>query len=78
MTKIDQLCGHAIGAALNPIVECVDVDGVMRRIDVNAVVSRIAINDLLDRVNVENLLDRISILGPTTVESKFQFHFAKH
>ena len=43
----------------SPIVECMDVDGVMRRINVNDVVSRIAINDLLDRIDLENLLDRI-------------------
>jgi uncharacterized RDD family membrane protein YckC len=59
MTKIDQLYGQAIGAALNPIVECMDVDGVVRRIDVNDVVSRIAINDLLDRIDLATLLDRI-------------------
>jgi hypothetical protein len=52
MTKIDQLYGQAIGAALNPIVECMDVDGVVRRIDVNDVMSSIVINDLLDRVDL--------------------------
>jgi uncharacterized RDD family membrane protein YckC len=60
MTNIDKLYGQAIlGAALNPIVKCLDVDGVVRCIDVNDVVSRIAINDLLDRIDLENLLDRI-------------------
>jgi len=34
----ERVLDKALGAVVNPIIECVDVDGVVRRIDVNCVV----------------------------------------
>jgi len=51
--------GHAVGRVANPIVECIDVDGVVRKIDVNAVLDRVDINALLDRVDFDRHLNKI-------------------
>jgi uncharacterized RDD family membrane protein YckC len=52
--------GHALGAFVSPIVECVDVDGVLRRIDVDDVVNRINLDQVIDRIDINRLLDRIT------------------
>ena len=52
---LDAICGNAIGA----VMECVDVDGVVRRLDVNDVVNRIDVNQLLDRIDWNALLDKV-------------------
>jgi uncharacterized RDD family membrane protein YckC len=56
---ISQVFGHAVSAVVSPIIECVDVDGVVRRVDVNDVVSRIDLDQVVDRIDINRLLDRI-------------------
>lgn len=35
---LEHVAEKALGALVNPVVECTDVDGIVRRIDVNDVV----------------------------------------
>ena len=51
--------GEQIGAVVSPIVDVVDVDGVIQRIDINKLLERVDINTLLDRVDVDRQLHRI-------------------
>ena len=50
---------HFGTSVVNPLVECVDVDGIVRRIDVNAVMARINIDQVVDRIDMNRLLDRV-------------------
>ncbi|EEC44006.1 predicted protein [Phaeodactylum tricornutum CCAP 1055/1] len=56
-----ELCGRAIGAVAAPVVECLDVDGVVRKVDVNSLLQRIDMNELLDKVDIDRLLDRVDL-----------------
>jgi uncharacterized RDD family membrane protein YckC len=56
---IKEMCGHAVGAVVNPIVEVLDVEGVVQRIPVNDLLDRVDLNDLLDRIDWNRQLARI-------------------
>jgi uncharacterized RDD family membrane protein YckC len=43
-------------AIVSPIIECVDVDGVMRRVNVEEVLERIDMNALVDRIDINRIL----------------------
>jgi uncharacterized RDD family membrane protein YckC len=58
---MSRLLGHALGSVVSPIIEYVDVEGVVRRVDVDAVVQRIDVNALLERVDFDSLLSRIDL-----------------
>ena len=58
-TSMNKYIGKSIGGIVSPIVDVVDVDGVVQRIDVNRLVERIDINALLDRVDLDRQLQRI-------------------
>jgi uncharacterized RDD family membrane protein YckC len=53
--------GHAMGAIVSPIIECTDVDGIMRKVDVNALVDRIDFNRVLDKIDWDRQLQRIDV-----------------
>lgn len=60
--KMSNLLGRTLGSyVVSPIVECVDVDGVIRRVDVNDVVARIDVEAVLDRIDMNRLLDRLDM-----------------
>lgn len=42
---LEHLGEKALGALVNPVVECTDVDGIVRRIDVNDVVGKFDNNE---------------------------------
>jgi len=58
MKGIADFIGNRI---VSPVVECVDVDGVMRRVHVDDVLQRINIDALLDRVDIDRLVDRVDL-----------------
>jgi uncharacterized RDD family membrane protein YckC len=58
---MSRLLGAALGSVVSPIIEYVDVEGVVRRVDVDAVVQRIDVNALLERVDFDALLSRIDL-----------------
>jgi uncharacterized RDD family membrane protein YckC len=58
---MSRLLGQALGSVVSPIIEYVDVEGVVRRVDVDSVVQRIDVNALLERVDFDALLSRIDI-----------------
>ena len=58
-TSMNEYIGKTIGGIVSPIVDVVDVDGVVQRIDVNKLVERVDINALLDRVDLDRQLQRI-------------------
>jgi len=53
--------GRALGTLVSPIVECVDVDGVVRRVDVNDLVQRVDIDALIDRVDINRHIERVDL-----------------
>jgi uncharacterized RDD family membrane protein YckC len=58
---LSRILGQALGSVVSPIIEYVDVEGVVRRVDVDDVAQRIDINALLDRVDIDRLLSRIDL-----------------
>jgi uncharacterized RDD family membrane protein YckC len=58
---MSRLLGQALGSVVSPIIEYVDVEGVVRRVDVDAVVQRIDVNALLERVDFDAVLSRIDL-----------------
>ena len=57
----NDLVGKAVEKAIGKFVDCVDVDGVVRRVEIDAVLNRIDINALLDRVDVNRHLSRVDV-----------------
>jgi uncharacterized RDD family membrane protein YckC len=52
---------RALGEVVTPIVDCLDVDGVVRRIDVNDAVQRIDIDALVQKIDINALLQKVDI-----------------
>jgi len=50
---------QALNAIVAPTVECLDVDGIVRRIDINELLDRVDFNQLLDRIDWNRHLNRI-------------------
>lgn len=46
---------------VSPVIECVDVDGVVRSIDVNDVVERIDVDSLLERIDINHHMERLDV-----------------
>ncbi|CAB9529168.1 expressed unknown protein [Seminavis robusta] len=55
------LLSSAIGSMVNPVLDGVDIDGVVQRIDFNEVVGKIDWNDIVDEIDWNNLLDKIDM-----------------
>ena len=58
---IANVCGHAIGAVADPVVECIDVDGMVRRIDINSALDRVDVNRLMERIDFDKVLSSIDL-----------------
>jgi uncharacterized RDD family membrane protein YckC len=58
---LKNLLNKTAAKVINPVVECVDVDGVLRRIHINDLLERIDVNELVDRVDINRVLERIDI-----------------
>jgi uncharacterized RDD family membrane protein YckC len=52
-----------VGSLVQPVVNAVDMDGVIERVDMDAVLERMDLNEVLDRVDVDRLLARIDVNG---------------
>jgi uncharacterized RDD family membrane protein YckC len=50
-----------VNPIVSPLVNAVDVAGVVERVDVEDVVERIDVDALLDRIDIDRLLDRIDV-----------------
>ncbi|CAB9526516.1 expressed unknown protein [Seminavis robusta] len=50
---------RAFGRVVNPLIQVVDLDGVIRKIDLNEVVSRVDFNDIVDTVDWNNLAEQV-------------------
>ena len=59
--KGKNLLDRALDEVVTPIVDCLDVDGVVRRIDVNDAVQRIDINALVQKIDINALLQKVDI-----------------
>jgi len=59
--KGKNLIDRALGEVVTPIVDCLDVDGVVRRIDVNDAVQRIDIDALVQKIDINALLQKVDI-----------------
>lgn len=51
----------AVGKALNLVIECADVDGVVRRVDVNALLARVDFNAIIDSIDIDHHLDNVDV-----------------
>jgi hypothetical protein len=58
---MEHISGFIGSKVISPIIECVDVDGVVRKVEIDDVVKRIDIDALLDRVDMDRLLDRVDL-----------------
>lgn len=56
-----RIYGKAVGTFVSPVLECIDVDGVMRQLDVNDVVERIDFDSVLDSIDINRHLDRVDL-----------------
>ncbi|CAB9509508.1 expressed unknown protein [Seminavis robusta] len=50
---------RAFGRVVNPLIQVVDLDGVIRQIDLNDVISRVNFNDIVDTVDWNNLAEQV-------------------
>lgn len=50
-----------LGRVVSPLVDVIDVDGIVQRINVNDLVERIDFNKLLDSIDLDRALDRVDI-----------------
>ncbi|KAI2489269.1 RDD family [Fragilaria crotonensis] len=50
-----------LGRVVTPIVNVIDVDGIVQRIDVNDLVDRIDWNELLDNVDFDRVLEKVDV-----------------
>lgn len=53
--------GWAVGTVVSPVLEYIDVDGVVCRVDVDALYDRVDLNHHLDRVDFNHHLDRVDV-----------------
>ena len=56
---LEDLAMGPVKAVVGKIIECVDVDGVVRQIDVNSLLERVDMNILLEQIDWDQHLDRI-------------------
>ena len=50
-----------LGAVINPVVDAVDVDGMVSKVDVDRLVSEVDLDALLEKVDLDALLARIDV-----------------
>ncbi len=50
-----------LGAVINPVVDAVDVDGMVSKVDVDRIVSEVDLDALLEKVDIDALLARIDV-----------------
>jgi uncharacterized RDD family membrane protein YckC len=50
-----------LGAVINPVVDAVDVEGVVAKVDVDRLVTEVDLDALLEKVDIEALLARIDV-----------------
>lgn len=50
-----------LGSVVRPIVDVVDVDGIVQKIDFNDLLERVDINELLQRIDFDPILDSVDI-----------------
>jgi len=50
-----------LGAVINPVVDAVDVEGVVAKVDVDRLVNEVDLDALLEKVDIEALLARIDV-----------------
>ena len=53
--------GAVVGPLVPPVVDIVDVDGVLRRIDVDELLGRVDVDELLQRIDLNALLERVDL-----------------
>ena len=58
---VASLCGNAVSAVADTVVECMDVDGVVRKINLNEALLRVDFDAVLDRIDLNRVLARIDI-----------------
>jgi hypothetical protein len=50
-----------LGRVVSPLVDVIDVDGIVQRINVNDLVERIDFNKLLDSIDLDRAFDRVDV-----------------
>lgn len=56
------LLAETVSHVVNPVIDCVDIEGVSRRIDVTELSQRIDVADISRRVDVEHIVRRINLM----------------
>jgi len=56
---VASLCGNAVSAVADTVVECMDVDGVVRKIHINEALARVDFDAVLERIDLNRVLARV-------------------